>query len=196
VSASGKTKEEAYEMTLPVIEEIRAVVGEYIYGIDVSTQENAVVCALRQKGLTIATAESCSGGLLSKRITDIPGSSEVFGLGVCTYSNEMKQKMLGVKGEVLERFGAVSPETAAEMASGVRRISGADIGVGITGIAGPGGGTEEKPVGLIYVAVDSEKYSIVEKYLPGHRYGGGREHLRYMATQTALHMVLQTLKKY
>ncbi len=196
VTAAAKTREEAYAMTLPVLEEIREAVGEYIYGIDVGTQENAAVSLLREKRLWIATAESCSGGLLSKRITDIPGASEVFRLGVCAYADAMKVKVLGVGQDTLDRVGAVSEEVAAEMAAGVRRLAGADIGVGITGIAGPSGGTEEKPVGLIYVAVDSERYRAVEKYLPAHRQGGGRDHLRYMATQMALRMVLRALKEY
>lgn len=195
ITAAAKEKETAWEMITPVIEAVYDVMGDYIYGVDMQNQEDAVVQYLRAKDLTLATAESCTGGLLSKRITDMPGASEVFGLGVCTYSNEMKEKILGVSHESLEAYGAVSPEVAREMAEGVRRLSKADIGVGITGIAGPGGGTPEKPVGLIYIAIVSEKYTHVEKYLPGHR-GHSREQLRHTATQTALRLILQAIKKY
>lgn len=107
---------------------------------------------LIKNNISIATAESCTGGLIAKTITDFAGVSEIYGEGYITYSNEAKIKNLGVKKETLEKFGAVSPETACEMAKGVMEKSGADIGVSSTGIAGPGGGTAAKPVGLIYIA--------------------------------------------
>lgn len=100
---------------------------------------------------TIAVAESCTGGLIAGAITEIPGSSDYFGYGVVSYANEAKMRLLGVNQETLERYGAVSPQTAVEMAEGVRRLAGADYGLSVTGIAGPGGGTETKPVGLVYV---------------------------------------------
>ena len=109
----------------------------------------ALVEALKDKGMKIASVESCTAGLLSKIITDAPGSSDVFDLGITTYSNEMKTKMVGVPEEILASHGAVSPETARAMAEGIRRVSGADIGISTTGIAGPGGGSPEKPVGLV-----------------------------------------------
>lgn len=112
-----------------------------------------LVDMLRERSLKIASVESCTGGLISKIITDAPGSSEVFDLGITTYSNEMKNKMVGVPNDILERYGAVSPQTAQAMAEGILRVSGADIGIATTGIAGPGGGTPEKPVGLVYTAI-------------------------------------------
>jgi PncC family amidohydrolase len=115
---------------------------------------------LKQKNLTIATAESCTGGLIANRITNIPGSSEYFDRGVVTYSNQSKIDILGVSAEIIDKFGAVSQETAKAMAESIKRIGKTDIGLAVTGIAGPSGGTPEKPVGLVYVGlamVDSVK---------------------------------------
>ncbi len=114
---------------------------------------------LIKKHRTIATAESCTGGLISKMITDAAGASEVFHCGVCSYSNDIKESILGVKRETLEKYGAVSSQTALEMAQGVRRIAGADIGLSTTGIAGPGGGSADKPVGLVYIGLCTERAS-------------------------------------
>ena len=110
-----------------------------------------LVNALKEKKLTIACAESCTGGLIAKSITDVGGCSSVFLGGVVAYANEIKENVLGVSGETLKKYGAVSEFTAMEMADGVRRICGSDIGISTTGIAGPDGGTEEKPVGTVYV---------------------------------------------
>lgn len=194
ITAAADNRAHALELIEPVLNEAKAVLGDVVYGVDVQNQEHALIERLLQKGMTIATAESCSGGLLSKRITDVPGASAVFHLGVCTYADEMKIKMLGVNPDTLAQHGAVSEQTAQEMAAGVRRQAGADIGIGITGVAGPGGGTQEKPVGLIYIAVDSEHYSVVEKYLPGHR-GVGRDQLRFMGTQVALRLAMDAVKR-
>ncbi len=117
-----------------------------------------LVAILREKGLEIAQAESCTGGLLSKYITDQPGASQVFQCGVVSYSGKIKHQLLGVSNETICSYGEVSAETALEMASGIRRLAGSDIGVGITGIAGPDGGTKEKPVGLVYFAVSDQKF--------------------------------------
>lgn len=121
--------------------------------MDIQNLQNAVVKALQQNHLTLATAESCTGGLVSKRITEIPGASEVFHCGVCSYSNDIKESVLGVKASTLSEFGAVSSQTALEMARGVRALAKADIGVSITGIAGPDGGSEQKP-GRAYLCGD------------------------------------------
>ena len=115
-----------------------------------------LVALLRSRSLTVATAESCTGGLVSELITAVPGASEVFVCGVCTYTNESKQSILGVSPDTLSRYGAVSRQTACEMAGGIRRVSGADITVSVTGIAGPGGGTPSKPVGTVWLAVSSQ----------------------------------------
>ncbi|MGN1450906.1 MAG: competence/damage-inducible protein A, partial [Eubacteriales bacterium] len=150
VTARAKTEEEAKALTAPVVADIRKALGDVVYGVNVDSLEQAVVAALDEKHLTLAAAESCTGGLVSKRITDVSGSSAVFLGGAVTYANSVKERVLGVKAETLASFGAVSPETAEEMARGVCLLTGADIGVSLTGIAGPGGDTPEKPVGLVY----------------------------------------------
>lgn len=139
------------------------------------------------KGLSLATAESCTGGLIGKTITDVPGASEIFGYGMVTYSNEAKQKVLGVKAETLNQFGAVSPETAEEMAIGLKQLSSADYAVSVTGIAGPGGGSAEKPVGLVYMGVASPRGVFVKKNL----FHGNREEIRYQTMETALNFVAE-----
>lgn len=115
-----------------------------------------IILKLVEKNISISTAESCTGGSLGKIITSVPGASSIYGYGFITYANEAKEKILGVKHETLENHGAVSCETALEMAIGARKVSGSDIAVSVTGIAGPGGGTAEKPVGLVYIAIADE----------------------------------------
>lgn len=123
--------------------------------INMDSLPELLVDSLKEKGLKIATAESCTGGLISKMITDVSGASAVFDLGVCSYANEIKEKVLGVSGEVLKAKGAVSQEVAMQMAQGVRKLSGADIGISTTGIAGPTGGSAEKPVGTVFIGVST-----------------------------------------
>lgn len=197
VTAAAESTEKGYEMIEPVIEKVREIIGnEYIYGIDVGNLQTALVKALHEKNLKIATAESITGGLVSKRITEVSGSSEVFECGVCSYSNNIKHSVLGVSQETLDTFTEYSAETALEMAKGVRRISGADIGISTTGIAGPNGGTDEKPVGLVYVAVDSDNYSDVKKLLLSRGFSEERELIRYLASSHALYMDLPPQKGY
>ena len=155
VTAKGGNAHEAAELAAPVVEEVRRRLGECVYGVDVPHLQAVVVDELTRRGQTLATAESCTGGLLASLITDVPGASAVFHAGVVTYANEAKTRLLGVPPELLARVGAVSPEVARHMAEGVRQRHGSDWGIGITGIAGPGGGTAEKPVGLVYIALSS-----------------------------------------
>ena len=158
------------------------------------TAEN-VVQLLKERGLSAATAESCTGGLISAEITSVSGSSDVFGFGVCTYANEAKMKLLGVKAETLAAVGAVSEETACEMAAGVRRLSGADIAVSVTGVAGPTGGTPEKPVGTVYIGVSTEKFTEAKRYLfTGEQFPeakNAREAIRFETALTALETILK-----
>ncbi len=154
----------------------------------------ALVAALKERGMKIASVESCTAGLISKIITDAPGSSDVFDLGITTYSNEMKTKMVGVPEEILASHGAVSPETARAMAEGIRRVSGADIGVATTGIAGPGGGTPEKPVGLVYTAIATKDGTEVTRLLID-RPGADRDYIRRKAAETVLTNVLSMLRQ-
>lgn len=152
------------------------------------------VAALSRMHLTVATAESCTGGLIAKLITDVSGASAVFEGGIASYSNEMKVSVLGVKRETLEEFGAVSLETAAEMADGARRVCSVDIAVSSTGIAGPAGGTPEKPVGTVCIAVSSEKHSeTVKLSLPEN---AGRDAIRYATAKAALALVAKTTEYY
>lgn len=196
VTAAGDTREECEKRIAPVVQQIKDILGRYIYGIDVPDLQTAVVQALMEKHLTVATAESCTGGLVSQRITQVPGASEVFGCGVCSYSNEIKESVLHVASETLDKYGAVSEQTAAEMASGIRKLSGADIGVSTTGIAGPGGGSEEKPVGLVYIAIDSLKVKKVVKLNLQRGRVDDREHIRHMTSQYVLQMILMASKSY
>ena len=197
VTAAAKTDGEAEKLMEPVLAELQRRFPEYIYGVDVDNLQTAAVRALREKGLRVATAESCTGGYLSKRLTDVPGSSEVFHCGIVSYANEVKEQLLGVRHETLMQYGAVSEQTAREMAEGVRRISGADIGIGITGIAGPDGGSEEKPVGLVYIGVSSEKRSdVVELRLSRNYRSGNREFIRYLASSNALSQILRTVREF
>ena len=196
VTARAHTKQEAEEMTAPVVQSLCERFSQYIYGVDVGDLQTAAVRALTEKGLKAACAESCTGGYVSKRLTDVPGCSAVFDCGVTSYANEIKERVLGVARETLARYGAVSEQTAREMADGVRRLAGADIGVSTTGVAGPGGGTGEKPVGLVYVAVSSEWYSDVKELRLGRGIETGeRDYIRYIAASHALSMLLEAAAK-
>lgn len=185
VTAKAENKEEAEALCKPVVEEICSRLGEAVYGIDSESIEERVVSLLKKNNMTIATAESCTAGYIPKRITDIAGASSVFGYGAVTYSNEMKEKMLGVRHETLAAYGAVSEETAVEMAAGIRRVSGADIGISVTGIAGPGSDGTSKPVGLCYIAIDTADYKACEKIETGKN---NREYNRYVTASRALNL--------
>jgi nicotinamide-nucleotide amidase len=153
--------------------------------------EEIVLDLCRVQGLTLATAESCTGGMVAQRLTSVPGSSQVFVGGVVAYADEVKADELGVPHEVLERHGAVSAETAAAMTAGARTRLGADIAISVTGIAGPGGGTEGKPVGLVYLRVEGPDGSRDADFvLPGDREG-----IRRRATVTALHLTRRLLEQ-
>lgn len=185
ITAKADTTAEAEAMLAPVVAEVAEILGEYVYGIDVDSLEQVVGDGLRAHGLTLAVAESCTGGLLSKRITDLAGASDYYKGGVCSYSNDVKMGVLGVQKETLDTVGAVSAEVAEQMALGVARVLGADVGVGITGIAGPGGGTEEKPVGLVYVSVCKDGICHTRKMNSSL----GRDRVRMQAASTALDLI-------
>ena len=193
VTAKAENAQEAEKLLEPVVKEIVEKFPGLVYGVDVENLQNALVQKLMEKKLSIATAESCTAGFVSKRITEVSGSSQVFGCGVCTYSNDMKIKLLGVNPETLAQHGAVSQETAIEMARGVRKLSGADIGLSVTGIAGPEGGTEQKPVGLVYIAVSTGSREEVKELMLARGYGGQRELIRYLASSNALHLAFANI---
>ena len=153
------------------------------------TLEEKVVKVLNEKGLVLATAESCTGGLIAKRITDVSGSSAVFNCGIVSYSNEIKEKVLGVSYKTLETYGAVSEQTVREMVKGALKISGADIAVSVSGIAGPNSDNTEKPVGLIFLAVTNGK-TITVKQLNNTFTENIRENNRQSASDEALKMIL------
>ncbi|MGE5629812.1 MAG: competence/damage-inducible protein A [Caulobacteraceae bacterium] len=168
---------------------VREILKENVYGCNDETLEGTVMKLLLEKKKTIATAESCTGGIIGGRLTEIPGASESFMGGVITYSNEMKMKLLDVKKETLELYGAVSSQTAEEMAEGVRKLSNTDIGISITGIAGPGGGSDEKPVGLCYIGIATGNKVESHRFV----FTGNRNKIRWNASGKALDIVRRTL---
>lgn len=193
VTAKAESEEKAEELMKPIIDEIRARLSESIYGIDTDSIEEVVVSLLKEKNETVAFAESCTGGLCGKRITDISGASEVFHCGIISYSDDIKHNILGVKQETLDTFTAVSEETAKEMAEGVMKLSGATYGVSLTGYAGPGNGDE---VGLIYIAVADKNRVSVKKLLTGHRGNSCRDYNRHVAASNAFNELrLRILEK-
>lgn len=194
VTARAATKEEAEQLAEPVVRQVKDILGISVYGEDVASLEEVVVQMLRDQHKTIATAESCTGGLLASAITSIPGSSEVFEFGAVTYANRIKHAVLGVPNRVIEQHGAVSEETAVAMAKGILKESGADIGVAITGIAGPGGGSEHKPVGTVYIAVASKLGECnVVRYSLARGKEDERGAIRRLSVMNALNMVRMML---
>jgi len=149
--------------------------------------EEQIGQVLIEKGLTVATAESCTGGLISSRLTDISGSSAYIRLNAVTYSNGAKMKLLGVSPEALDEHGAVSESVAEQMAQGIKELSQSDIGLGITGIAGPTGGSEQKPVGLVYISICNKEHCEVHKI--NINPGLSRTEIKYMASQYALEVL-------
>jgi nicotinamide-nucleotide amidase len=191
LTLSGKRAGQMDEKLQELSSKIRQLLGPVIYGQDDETMEVIVGRLLKEKKLTLTTAESCSGGLIADRITDVPGSSEYFLGSVIAYSNTLKEKLLGVKSQTLRLHGAVSRETAIEMANGVRGRLDSHLGLSITGIAGPNGGTDKKPVGLVFMAVAGPKGTVVEE----RRFLGQRRHIKESASQAALNMLRLYLLK-
>lgn len=191
VTAKGLDESENWQLIEKMTDLIQKRLGSYIYGYNTDNLETVVGRMLKAAGWHLATAESCTGGLISHRITNVPGSSVYFLGGVNSYSNELKMNLLGVPEEMLAAYGAVSPQTAQAMAAGIRKRTGADVGVASTGIAGPDGGSPEKPVGLVYLAVDLPGFSRVEKRLFKSDRMGNKE----TAAQAGLTLLWQGLKQ-
>ena len=189
LTAKAENKAQADEMMAPIIKQVADTLGDVVYGIDVGSLASCVVGLLQETGQKMAVAESCTGGLLGGKVTEISGASQVFLGGVIAYDNGVKEALLGVPSVMLETHGAVSAQVAKAMAQGAKNRLGADFGIGITGIAGPGGGSEEKPVGLVYVALESETGSYVRKL----HLGSDRHRVRTMATHHALDMLRRYL---
>ena len=186
VTAMAMTKEDAESLCEPVIEEIKKRLDSYVYGVDYNCIEEAVVAMLKEHHLKVATAESCTGGLIAKRITDVPGASEVFECGIISYANEIKHKVLGVSEDDLNKYGAVSEPVAKQMAQGALKVSGADIAVSVTGIAGPDSDSTDKPVGLVYIGLADKENVWVREIRTSRR---DRSYNRYVSASNALNMI-------
>ena len=185
ITVKAASKVEADAMIDEMDRELVSVLGGRVFGRDEQTLEQVVVESLIERGLSLAIAESCTGGLIADRITDVPGCSATFLLGVVSYSNEAKSKLLGVPEQLLTDHGAVSEQVARAMAEGVRKAAGTDVGISATGIAGPTGGTPEKPVGLVFMGLAADKECVAQKY----RFSGSRVDIKLRASQAALDML-------
>ena len=189
LTARGKNREEAERLLRELGEEIERELAEYIFARSEQSLEEVVGLYLMMKNATISVAESCTGGMLAQRLTSVPGSSRYFMSGVVCYSNESKMELAGIPPLLIEMQGAVSEEVARGLAEGIRARSGTTIGVGVTGIAGPGGGSAEKPVGTIHIAVASPAETQHRQFF----FPGDREKIRWQTSQTALDMVRREL---
>ena len=185
LTAKTSTLDEARWLLDDMERRVAERLGRYIFGIDNVTLEQAVASRLQTLGWTLAVAESCTGGLIADAITNVPGASGFFLAGLVTYSNESKSALLGVDPELIARHGAVSPEVAVAMSRGVAEVTGAVAGIGVTGIAGPGGGSPDKPVGLVYVGLHLPREDRVQRFL----FSGDRLDNKHRAMQAALGML-------
>lgn len=190
ITAKAKSEEEAHELIAPVKAALKERLGNAVYAEGETNMQTVVAQMLLEGKKTIAVAESCTGGLVTSALVEYPGISEVLLEGCVTYTNEAKMHRLGVKAETLDKYTAVSKEVAAEMAEGVAKTSDAAIGVSTTGIAGPGGGTEEKPVGLVYIGIYVNGKTTVTEY----RYTGKRNQIRERAAFYALDLLRKALQ--
>jgi len=190
VTAEGENAQHSRQILKAITHRIEAKMGKYVFGYDEDTLTGVVGELLAGSGKALALAESCTGGLLAGMITEIPGSSGYFWGSVTSYSNEAKVKLLGVKPDTLDRYGAVSRETAEEMARGILELSGADYSLAVTGIAGPDGGNRDKPVGLVYIALaDKNRVTVKEMH-----FTGAREAIRSLSARTALDLLRRQLQ--
>ncbi|HYF82959.1 MAG TPA: competence/damage-inducible protein A [Clostridia bacterium] len=189
ITAKTDASEEADRLIDQMEERVRAILGEAIYGYDDESLEDVVMNLLIENSATLSLAESCTGGLIASRLTDVPGASASLMCGVVSYSNEAKIKILGVKEDTIKNYGAVSSQTAEEMAAGVKRINATDIGLSITGIAGPDGGSKEKPVGLCYVGIAIGDTVKAHKFL----FNGNRKRIKWNSSSRALDLLRKEL---
>lgn len=190
VTAKAKDEETAEALMKPMIDELYERFGTRIYTTEEDiTLEEAIVDILKEKNLTVTTVESCTAGLLAGRLMNVPGASAVFNEGYITYSNASKEKIVGVSHETLEKYTAVSRQTAEEMAAGAAKVSGADVAVSVTGIAGPGGGTQEQPVGLVYIGCCVKGKTRVEEF----HFTGNRQKNRDYAVVRALTLLREEI---
>ncbi len=186
ITAQASQNNECENLIQNILDIIKTRLGEFIYGIDINSMQNALVKAAIKSNKKIAVAESCTGGLIASEIVSISGSSNCFNCGVVCYSNEMKEQILGVKKETLSKFSAVSAQVAKQMAQGVRKIAKADIGISTTGIAGPTGQSDNKPVGLVYVGISTSKDTTVYKLLLSNGQPNERQKIRKISALFAM----------
>lgn len=189
ITVSAETFDSAQNQLSEIEQKIRLLVGRYIYGKNDDLLEDVVGRLLKERGLKVAVAESCTGGLICSRLTNISGSSEYFERGIISYTNAAKVENLKVNEDILQKYGAVSLEVARQMAEGVKSVSGSDIGLAVTGIMGPTGATKEKPVGLVYISVCDEKICAVREF----RFGDDRLINKDRTSQAALEMLRRNL---
>lgn len=193
VTADAEDKKAAMKLIKPVVKELKSRFGNDIYTTEEEvTLEKAVADLLLANNLTVTCAESCTGGLLSARLVNVPGISDVYKSGIVTYSNKAKRRFLNVKKTTLQKYGAVSRQTAEEMSKGAAAFAKADVAAAVTGIAGPDGGTEEKPVGLVFIACCVKGKTTVEKY----RFSGSRSKVRESAAAAALALMRRCILEY
>lgn len=189
LTAKGESPQDCQERMAPLFWEVRSRLEDCLYGVDVSSLEEVVITRLRQKGLTLSAAESCTGGLIAKRLTDVAGASAAFLGGVVSYTNGVKAGVLGVPRDLLDRYGAVSAPVARAMAEGVRRVTGSDLSVSVTGLAGPDGDDRGNPVGTVYLGLSLPGETLVRRLA----LGGDRSRIRLLAASNALDMIRRHL---
>lgn len=189
-TAKAQSAEQAEEMLAPVVDEVKTLLGPYVYGVDVTGLEEVCSALLLERGLTLATAESCTGGLIARRITALPGASRVYRGGVVSYWTEVKAAVLGVPQDILDQYGAVSEPTARAMAEGARRITGADIAVSVTGVAGPDPDERGNPVGLVFIGLATPDGTFCRRTESGRR---TRDRIQDLSANHALDMARRYL---
>ena len=189
-TAKAQSAEQAEEMLAPVVDDVKTLLGPYVYGVDVTGLEEVCSALLLERGLTLATAESCTGGLIARRITALPGASRVYRGGVVSYWTEVKAAVLGVPQDLLDQYGAVSEPTARAMAEGARRITGADIAVSVTGVAGPDPDERGSPVGLVFIGLATPDGTFCRRTESGRR---TRNRIQDLSANHALDMVRRYL---
>ena len=190
ITARAATQAEAMAMIAPVEEEVKAILGDKVIGVDVSSIQEVCLALLRERGLTLGTAESCTGGMMASLMTDLPGASQVFRGGVVSYHEEVKAQVLGVPEEILAGYCAVSPQVAEAMARGAKKLLGCDLAVSATGVAGPDPDSRGNPVGLVYLGLAWEGQCIVREFRAGNV---ARERVRRMSAQRGLDLVRRHL---
>ena len=190
-TAKAATREAAEDLLRPLVEQVKGILGDVVYGVDVDSLEAVVSALLRERGLTLSAAESCTGGLIAKRMTDLPGASKVFRGGVVSYTNGVKAGVLGVPDALLEQYGAVSEPVARAMAEGCRRACGSDLAVSVTGVAGPDKDDWGNEVGTVYIALASREGTLCKRLSCGR--GRGRGRVRTSAAHNAFDIIRRTL---